>query len=451
MAEVIKTAAIRNEEAFDTLEENAALILGTIQARKKQDGTMRSLPSTIQSLLKEIVIGSASVKAEVVSSDEKESGLRNLLNFGHSIGHAIEAILAPQLLHGEAVAIGMVKEAELARHLGMLSPGAVARLTKCIASYGLPTSLDNKRVIDLTAGKPCPVDILLEKMAVDKKNEGRSKKIVLLSAIGKTFEQKATAVDDSAIRVVLSPAVRVKPGILKDSNVVVTPPGSKSISNRALILAALAQGSCRVKNLLHSDDTEYMLAAIASLGGASYTWEDGGEVLVVRGNGGNLHASPNPLYLGNAGTASRFLTTVVTMCKPSDTAFSTTLTGNERMKPLDHCHRPPLGQLKALRHVDMEPMTDAFLTASVLAAVATGTTQITGIANQRVKECNRILAMKHQLAKFGVTARELDDGIEVDGILTQQLQEPHGGVYCYDDHRVAMSFSVLSLPAPSRF
>lgn len=622
MAEVIKTAAIRNEEAFDTLEENAALILGTIQARKKQDGTMRSLPSTIQSLLKEIVIGSASVKAEVVSSDEKESGLRNLLNFGHSIGHAIEAILAPQLLHGEAVAIGMVKEAELARHLGMLSPGAVARLTKCIASYGLPTSLDNKRVIDLTAGKPCPVDILLEKMAVDKKNEGRSKKIVLLSAIGKTFEQKATAVDDSAIRVVLSPAVRVKPGILKDSNVVVTPPGSKSISNRALILAALAQGSCRVKNLLHSDDTEYMLAAIASLGGASYTWEDGGEVLVVRGNGGNLHASPNPLYLGNAGTASRFLTTVVTMCKPSDTAFSTTLTGNERMKvrpigplvealqsngvnikylgdnrslPLEidatggfagglielaatvssqyvssilmaapyakeavtlrlvggkpisqtyidmtismmsafgitvHKSRtedntyhipngvykspseyiiesdassatyplavaaitgttctipnigsgslqgdarfavdvlrpmgcavkqtshsttvtgPPLGQLKALRHVDMEPMTDAFLTASVLAAVATGTTQITGIANQRVKECNRILAMKHQLAKFGVTARELDDGIEVDGILTQQLQEPHGGVYCYDDHRVAMSFSVLSLACP---
>jgi hypothetical protein len=78
---------------------------------------------------------------------------------------------------GEAVAIGMIKEAELARFLGVLRPDAVARLTKCIASYDLPMSLKEKRVINLTAVKECPVDILLEKMAVDK-NNGR-KKIVL--------------------------------------------------------------------------------------------------------------------------------------------------------------------------------------------------------------------------------------------------------------------------------
>lgn len=621
MAEVIKTAAIRDEAEFRNMEENASSILASVQSRNAERGMSRSL-APIEGILKRIVIGSARIKADVVSSDEKESGLRNLLNFGHSIGHAIEAILAPQLLHGEAVAIGMVKEAELARHLGILAPGPVARLTKCIASYGLPTSVHDRRVVELTAGKQCPVDVLLEKMAVDKKNEGRSKRIVLLSAIGQTFEQKATAVEDSAIRVILSPAVRLRPGVPEDLNVVVTPPGSKSISNRALVLAALAKGSCRIKNLLHSDDTEYMLAAINLLGGATYSWEDGGEVLVVRGNGGSLHASSEPLYLGNAGTASRFLTTVVTMCKPSGSTSSTTLTGNERMKvrpigplvealrsngvgikflgkenslPIEvdaaagfsggsielaatvssqyvssilmaapyakepvtlrlvggkpisqtyidmtiammstfgiHVRRsqteentyhipkgtyqspstyviesdassatyplavaaitgttctipnigsaslqgdarfavdvlrpmgcsvkqtdnsttvtgPSPGGLKALDHIDMEPMTDAFLTASVLAAVAQGTTRITGIANQRVKECNRILAMREQLAKFGVSAKELDDGIEIEGVQRQCLKEPSGGVYCYDDHRVAMSFSVLSLACP---
>ncbi|TPX15226.1 uncharacterized protein E0L32_004784 [Thyridium curvatum] len=618
MAEVIKTAAIWDEAEFCALEDNAALILATIR-RDAANAQERLKP--IRHILKRIVLGSARVKAHVVSSDEKEGGLRNLLNFGHSIGHAFEAILTPQVLHGEAVAIGMVKEAELARFLGVLRPGAVARLVKCIASYDLPTSLLDKRIVQLTAGKSCPVDVLLDKMAVDKKNDGKKKKIVLLSAIGKTHEPKATVVDDRAIRVVLSPAVRVTPGLPADLSVSITPPGSKSISNRALVLAALGNGPCRIKNLLHSDDTEYMLSAVSALGGAAYSWEDAGEVLVVEGTSGRLRASRDELYLGNAGTASRFLTTVAALCAPSDVS-STVLTGNARMKvrpigplvdalrgngveveylgnekslpirvgaagglqggvielaatvssqyvssilmaapyaknpvtlrlvggkPISqpyidmtiammgafgvHVRRsadepdtylipcatyqnpaeyvvesdassatyplavaaitgttctvpnigakslqgdarfavevlrpmgclveqtdfsttvtgPKPGSLKAL-DVDMEPMTDAFLTASVLAAVASGTTRITGIANQRVKECNRIAAMKDQLAKFGVECSELEDGIVVHGKPYQALQEPAGGVYCYDDHRVAMSFSVLSVIAPT--
>ncbi|KAI0378406.1 Pentafunctional AroM protein [Hypomontagnella monticulosa] len=618
MAEVIKTAAIWNETEFTALEENASLILSSIRS-KTADPSDRLLP--IRAILKRIVLASARVKAEVVSKDEKEGGLRNLLNFGHSIGHAIEAILTPQVLHGEAVAVGMVKEAELARYLGVLKPGAVARLVKCIASYELPTSLHDKRIVKLTAGKQCPVDVLLQKMAVDKKNEGKNKKIVLLSAVGQTHEPRASVVDDSAIRVVLSPATRVTPGVPKGLNVQVTPPGSKSISNRALVLAALGSGTCRVKNLLHSDDTEYMLSAIARLNGASYSWEDAGEVLVVTGKGGKLQASEEPLYLGNAGTASRFLTTVVALCSPSN-ATSTVLTGNARMKvrpigPLvdalrsngidikylgnehslpvqvnaaggldggvielaatissqyvssllmcapyakkpvtlrlvggkpisqlyidmtiammktfgvsvtksaDEPHTyhipqgayqnpeeyvvesdassatyplavaaitgttctipnigasslqgdarfatdvlrpmgctveqtatsttvtgPSPGSLKGIE-VDMEPMTDAFLTASVLAAVASGETRITGIANQRVKECNRIAAMREQLAKFGVHCRELEDGIIVAGKSLTELSGPNEGIYCYDDHRVAMSFSVISIIAPS--
>ncbi|KAJ4422336.1 3-dehydroquinate dehydratase (3-dehydroquinase) [Gnomoniopsis sp. IMI 355080] len=618
MAEVVKTAAIWDENEFSFLEANAEAILTAVKTQPK-DKAQRLSP--IRHMLKRIVLGSARTKAEVVSADEREGGLRNLLNFGHSIGHAYEAILTPQILHGEAVAIGMVKEAELARFLGVLRPDAVARLTKCIASYDLPTSLKDRRIVKLTAGKRCPVDVLLDKMAVDKKNDGSKKKIVLLSAIGKCHEPKASVVDDRAIRVVLSPAVRVMPGVPGDLAVSVTPPGSKSISNRALVLAALGEGECRIKNLLHSDDVEYMLSAISGLNGATYSWEESGEILVVKGKGGKLEASKEHLYLGNAGTASRFLTSVVALCSPTDVS-STVLTGNARMqlrpigplvdamrangvnvkylnregslpvqvdasngfeggvielaatissqyvssllmsapyaknpvtlklvggKPIsqfyidmtismmaafgiqvekssteEHTYHipqgsyknpaeyeiesdassatyplavaaitgttctvpnigskslqgdsrfavdvlqamgakveqtdysttvtgPPVGQLKAIPHVDMEPMTDAFLTASVLAAVAEGTTQITGIANQRVKECNRIAAMKEQLAKFGVQCSELEDGIEITGRPYTALTEPVDGVYCYDDHRVAMSFSVLSVISP---
>jgi pentafunctional AROM polypeptide len=615
MAEVIKTAAIWDEVEFAALEDNAGLLMATIGTKSTNSSTRLD---PIRDILKRIVLGSARIKARVVSADEREGGLRNLLNFGHSIGHAYEAILTPQVLHGEAVAIGMVREAELARHLGVLSPGAVARLIKCISSYGLPTSLEDKRIQKLTAGKRCPVDILLAKMGVDKKNDGKKKKIVLLSAIGKTHEPRASVVEDCHIRIIVSDAIEVTPGVPKTLKAEVIPPGSKSVSNRALVLAALGTGTCRIKNLLHSDDTEFMLTAIAKLGGASYSWEEAGDVLLVKGKGGDLRASPSELYIGNAGTASRFLTTVVSLCKPS-TVSSTILTGNARMKvrpigplvdslrangvdikylekehslPLDvsasggfaggeielaatvssqyvssllmcapyakkpvtlrliggkpisqpyidmttammavfgidvvrsemedHTYHipqgvyknpseyivesdassatyplavaaisgttctipnigskslqgdarfaievlrpmgctviqdghsttvtgPPPGQLQAIEQVDMEPMTDAFLTASVLAAVAKGTTRIRGIANQRVKECNRIAAMKDQLAKFGITCRELEDGIEVDGKPALTLKSPDDGVYCYDDHRVAMSFSVLSI------
>lgn len=559
-----------------------------------------------------------------MSADEREGGLRNLLNFGHSIGHAMEAILFPQMLHGECVSIGMIKEAELARFLGVLKPGAVARLAKCLTSYGLPTSLEDKKVKKLTGGKHCEVDRLLSIMGVDKKNDGRKKKVVLLKRIGECYEPKASVVADDAIRVILSPSVIVKSQNSVPQKVEVTPPGSKSISNRALLLAALGSGTCRIKNLLHSDDTEHMLTALHKLGGITYNWEEDGDVLVVNGNGGKLTACEDELYLGNAGTAARFLTTAATLVSASDKHSSIVLTGNARMKqrplgalltalkangceiePMENagfmpirvstatgfpggrielaatissqyvssillaapyakepvtlvlvggkpisllyvdmtiammksfginvtkseteqytyhipqgtyqCPKeyviesdassatyplalaaitgttcvvpnigssslqgdarfaidvlrpmgctveqtatsttvrgPPKGQLKPLPSVDMEPMTDAFLTASVLAAVARGAsrTNITGIANQRVKECDRIAAMVHELGKFGVTAGELEDGIWIEGMNYENLKSPKEGVHCYDDHRVAMSFSILSLVCP---
>lgn len=623
MAEVIKTAAISSEEEFTALEDNADTILGAVRKEVKP-GQGRF--DGIRDILKARILASARHKAYVVSADEREGGLRNLLNWGHSIGHAIEAILTPQILHGECVAIGMVKEAELARHLGILKGVAVARVVKCISAYGLPTSVKDARVRRLTAGKHCSVDQQLFNMALDKKNDGPKKKVVLLAAIGRTYEPKASVVSNEDIGVVLAPSVEVHPGVPQTLNVACAPPGSKSISNRALVLAALGSGTCRIKNLLHSDDTEVMLNALEKLGAATFSWEEEGEVLIVNGKGGKITASPSSLYLGNAGTASRFLTTVATLASPSSVDFSI-LTGNNRMKqrpigdlvdaltvngasveymesqgslPLkiaasggfaggkinlaakvssqyvssllmcapyakepvtlklvggkpisqpyidmttammrsfgidvqkstteEHTYHIPRGNyvnpaeyvvesdassatyplaiaavtgtactvpnigskslqgdarfavevlrpmgcdvkqtdtsttvvgpangvLKPLPNVDMEPMTDAFLTASVLAAVARGegskhTTRIYGIANQRVKECNRIQAMKDELAKYGVVCREFDDGLEIDGIDRSTLRQPAGGVFCYDDHRVAFSFSVLSLVAP---
>lgn len=605
------------------MEANARHIMNAIKTNPEM-GERRL--SGIRLILKNIVLGSVRVKAHVVSADEREGGLRNLLNFGHSIGHALEGILTPQILHGECVAIGMVLEANLARYLGVLDGGAVSRLVKCLSSYELPTSAKDPVVQERSAYKHCAVDQLFSIMGVDKKNDGRKKRIVLLSGIGRTYERQASVVADRDIKVILSSGIKISPSISSPLNVSCTPPGSKSISNRALVLAALGNGTCRIRNLLHSDDTEVMLNALIQLKGASFAWEEHGQVLVVIGNGGDLKASDQDLYLGNAGTASRFLTTVATLAAPA-ARDSSILTGNQRMKkrpiaplvdalaangavisyveskgslPLnikasqgmeggsinlaatvssqyvssllmsapyaknpvtlrlvggkpisqfyidmtaammasfgikitkstteDHTYHIPLGKytnpsayniesdassatyplalaaitgttctvpnigseslqgdarfavdvlrpmgcvvdqtkssttvtgptrgkLKPIPEVDMEPMTDAFLTASILAAVAQGsngesTTRIVGIANQRVKECNRILAMKDELAKFGVTCRELPDGIEIDGIDYMKLQEAQGGVHCYDDHRVAMSFSVLSTIAP---
>jgi pentafunctional AROM polypeptide len=624
MAEVVKTAAIWDESEFERLEANAEAIM---EALSKPPGAGRF--KGIEDIFKRIVLGSARVKAEVVSADEREGGLRNLLNFGHSIGHAYEALWTPEVLHGECVAVGMVKEAELARHLGMLPPGAVARLTKCIASYGLPVSVDDKLITSLTSIQ-CPVDELLRRMAVDKKNAGSTKKIVMLAAIGRCYEPKATAIVDKYIRIVLCPAIQVKPGVAPSLRATCKPPGSKSISNRVLLLAALGQGTCKISNLLHSDDTQFMLSALGQLGGASYSWEDEGRVLVVKGNGGALKASTTEVYIGNAGTASRFLTTAVSLAQASPAASHTVLTGNARMQerpqgPLVDALRsngvdieyvgkpgsqslplriaaaggfeggvieltakvssqyvssilmcapyaknpvtlrlvggkvisqpyidmtlammadfgvtvtrdgsepnvyhvpkqnyanpsvyevesdassatyplaiaaitgttctipnigsaslqgdarfavdvlepmgctitqtktsttvtgPPVGELKPLPQIDMEPMTDAFLTASVLAAVAKpngkgATTRITGIANQRQKECNRIKAMHDELTKFGVVCRELEDGIEIDG-RGVQLDTASIGIDCYDDHRVAMSFGVLGVVAPKQ-
>ena len=117
-----------------------------------------------------------SLKAQIVSEDERDlSGRRALLNFGHTVGHAIEAALGYRgWLHGEAIAAGMVAEAEIGRILGVTPPEVADELRETIAQAGLPTQLP--------AG--VDADTLLTHMRHDKKRAGDSLSIVLLEAIG---------------------------------------------------------------------------------------------------------------------------------------------------------------------------------------------------------------------------------------------------------------------------
>ena len=233
-----------------------------------------------------------------------------------------------------------ILEAELSRYLGFLSSSAVARLKTCLECYGLPTSINDATIHKRSGYRHCSVDNLLAIMAVDKKNQGRKKRIVLLDAIGKVHGREATVVADKDVQVILSSGIRVRPAIDKDLRASSTPPGSKSISNRALLLAALGSGTCRLKNFLQSDDTRVMMQALLETQAAEFSWEDdkASSILVVRGKRGRVRASEKDLDLGNAGTASRFLTTAVTLAEPGSRGYSI-LTGNKRMQ------QRPIGDL----------------------------------------------------------------------------------------------------------
>lgn len=325
LAEVIKTAATFRENDFEMLENYSSTILQLVGGSSDSDG---------EKLLLKVILGSVEVKAHVVTVDEKETGVRGLLNFGHSVGHAIEAILYPEMLHGECVSIGMVKEAEISRHLGIANNVTVGRLVRCLQSYGLPVSLEDKIVLERCPHKHCSVDSLMDFMKLDKKNQGNKKRIVLISSIGKVHEPRCSFVNDEVISLILSPSVQIGPTIPSKDIIKLNVPGSKSISNRALVFAALGKGPCRLRGLLHSDDVQVMLDALQKLVGITFEWENEGETLFITGGGGKLRVTDKEIYLGNAGTASRFLTSVCALIRqPLTTGInSTVITGNPRMK-----------------------------------------------------------------------------------------------------------------------
>jgi 3-dehydroquinate synthase len=124
---------------------------------------------------------SCQIKAAVVGQDERESGLRAILNFGHTFGHAIEAGLGyGQWLHGEAVACGMVLAADLSAELGMIDADAALHLRDLIHRAGLPVT-----------APPLPMDTWMRLMQVDKKAAGGDIRFVLLDGPGRATLGKA--------------------------------------------------------------------------------------------------------------------------------------------------------------------------------------------------------------------------------------------------------------------
>ena len=168
LAEVIKYGPIADMQFFAWLEEN-------IDALRARD----------RAALVHAVKRSVEIKAWVVGQDEKESGLRAILNFGHTFGHAIEAGMGyGNWLHGEGVAAGMVMAAELSKRLGMVDEAFVQRLRRLIERAGLPV---RGAVIDAqdNAGR------YLELMRVDKKSEAGEIRFVLIDGPGKAVMRSA--------------------------------------------------------------------------------------------------------------------------------------------------------------------------------------------------------------------------------------------------------------------
>jgi 3-dehydroquinate synthase len=157
LAEVIKHGAIRDAAFFEWLEANLDALL-----RLDRNALAHAVKRSVE------------IKAEVVALDERETGPRALLNFGHTFGHAIEAGLGfGAWLHGHAVAAGMVMAADLSARLGSIDRAAAGRLRRLVERAGLPV-----------AGPALGPERYLDLMAVDKKAEAGRIRFILLDRLG---------------------------------------------------------------------------------------------------------------------------------------------------------------------------------------------------------------------------------------------------------------------------
>jgi 3-dehydroquinate synthase len=171
LAEVIKHALALDAQFVDWLETH-----------------MTELVSRKRAALVHAIKRCCELKAEVVAADERETGVRALLNLGHTFGHAIELGTGyGSWLHGEAIAAGMVMAAELSARLGLLGEGGVRRVRRLMSSAGLPI-----------AGPALPPEALIELMAVDKKASQGKLRFVVLEDIGRAALRGA--LDERVVR-----------------------------------------------------------------------------------------------------------------------------------------------------------------------------------------------------------------------------------------------------------
>ncbi len=178
-AEILKHGIVADEEYF----ERASAFANAWSALRFAE-------------LTPLIERSVEIKADIVSRDERESGVRKVLNFGHTIGHAIEAATNYRTLHGEAVAMGLVTEARMAERIGIASGGTSSRIERVCRAVGLPTAMP-----------AIPADTLIGFTRSDKKARGGRVEYALPTRIGQMAGADrgwGIPVDDTTVREALS-------------------------------------------------------------------------------------------------------------------------------------------------------------------------------------------------------------------------------------------------------
>lgn len=179
VVEMIKHGLIADRKIFEDLEKDSNQLLALDPV-----------------VLQKAVFESCRIKKEIVEADEKEEGKRRLLNFGHTVGHALENLTHYSISHGEAVAIGLLVECYISVKLGKLDQKSFDRIKAILKKYGLPLRLPSK----------FPIQTLLDAMALDKKSLKGRPRFVMIDAIGSPLAYDSsycTPVEESIIKIAL--------------------------------------------------------------------------------------------------------------------------------------------------------------------------------------------------------------------------------------------------------
>ncbi|HXV18100.1 MAG TPA: 3-dehydroquinate synthase [Gemmatimonadaceae bacterium] len=182
-AEALKHGAIANRGYFDSV---VSAIPRVLYGRGESGDSLAG-----------VIVGSIEIKSGIVARDEHEGGVRKILNFGHTIGHAIEMLSEYKLAHGEAVAIGMTLEAKVAERAGIAAEGTEREIRGALAAAGLPVGMPEEM----------DADRILEVMRADKKAREGSVRYALPRAIGEMAGAESgwtVSVAESIVREVLT-------------------------------------------------------------------------------------------------------------------------------------------------------------------------------------------------------------------------------------------------------
>ncbi len=168
MAEVIKYGLIKDIDFYNFILQNKD-----------------SIKNLNIDYLKKIVYKSCTIKADVVSQDEKETGLREILNFGHTFGHSIESLSKFKLLHGQCVGIGMISALYLSKKVGIITEKEIECFKELLMFFDLPIEARNFSVKDI-----------YEQMFLDKKAKNNQIDVILLKNLGEAYTLKGACEED---------------------------------------------------------------------------------------------------------------------------------------------------------------------------------------------------------------------------------------------------------------